>query len=36
MKPCSIPKVSCRILTIGTTQLVVHDALEITSWAAGS
>ena len=31
-----MPKPSCRTLTIGATQLVVHEALEITWCRAGS
>jgi hypothetical protein len=36
MKPCSIPKLSSRILAIGATQFVVQDAFEITSCRSGS
>ena len=35
MKPCSMPKLSCRTLAIGARQLVVHEALEITWCCAG-
>jgi hypothetical protein len=34
--PLTIPKRSLRTLAIGARQLVVHDAFEITWWAAGS
>src|SRR6266536_2421138 len=36
MKPRSMPKASSSTLAIGTTELVVQDALEMTSWLAGS
>jgi hypothetical protein len=31
-----MPKESCRTLTIGARQLVVHDAFEMTWWAVAS
>ena len=36
MKPCSMPNASSRTFAIGATQLVVHEALEMTLCAAGS
>ena len=36
MKPRSTPNASFSTLTIGATQLVVQDALEITSCRCGS
>src|SRR6266496_5179798 len=36
MKPRSMPKASSSTLAIGTTELVVQDALEMMSWLAGS
>ena len=33
---CSTPKASSSTLTMGTKQLVVHEALETTTWRAGS
>ena len=36
IRPCSTPKASSSTLTIGTKQLVVHEALETTLCLAGS
>ncbi len=36
MSPLRTPKASSRTLTIGTKQLVVHDAFDTTTWRAGS
>src|SRR4029077_19350342 len=36
IRPCSMAKRSFRTLAIGARQFVVHDALEMTVWAAGS
>ncbi|CAB4714605.1 unannotated protein [freshwater metagenome] len=36
IRPCSIPKLSSSTFTIGTKQLVVHEALEITLCCFGS
>ncbi|CAB4776227.1 unannotated protein [freshwater metagenome] len=36
MRPFSTPNASSRTLTMGTKQLVVHDALDTTMWCAGS
>ena len=36
MKPRSMPNASCSTFTIGATQFVVHDALEITRCNVGS
>ena len=36
MKPCSMPNASSSTFAIGATQLVVHEAFEITLCAAGS
>ena len=35
IKPCSMPKASSSTLTIGTKQLVVHDALDTTLCCGG-
>ena len=36
MSPDSMPNVSCSTLAIGPRQLVVHEALEMIVWLAGS
>ena len=36
MRPFSTPKASSSTLTMGTKQLVVHEALDTTWWASGS
>ena len=36
MNPCTMPKDSCNTLTIGATQFVVQDALEMTWCLRGS
>src|SRR5215831_6676611 len=36
IRPLTMPKLSASTLAIGATQLVVHEALEITSWCCGS
>ena len=36
IRPFSTPKASSSTLTIGTKQLVVHEALDTTLWASGS
>src|SRR5882762_1099095 len=36
MKPIWMPNASSSTFAIGATQLVVHEALEITWWVAGS
>jgi len=36
MNPWVIPNASSSTLAMGATQLVVHEAFEITWWVAGS
>ena len=36
MNPCSMPNASSSTFAIGATQLVVHEALEMTLCVAGS